>query len=58
MKKKPPTSLQQKLSQCVGKICAYRKVEKEEEARQWACLLVDLLQREKLYPTTKQGDTK
>lgn len=44
--KKDP--LRSKLSQCVGKICAYLAVGKTADAKVWAKKLVDVLNDEEL----------
>lgn len=39
-----------KLSQCVGKICAFLAVGKRDEAREWAGILVKYLREIELIP--------
>ena len=38
------------LSQCVGKLMAYVRLDKKEEARQWASKLVEHLKKMDLLP--------
>lgn len=38
------------LATCVGKLMAYERVDKREEARQWAALLVEHLRKMDLLP--------
>lgn len=43
--------LRVKLSQCVGKICAFISVGKRDEAREWAGILVQHLKDADLLPS-------
>lgn len=53
------SELQVNLSRCVGKICAYQRVCKNEEAKVWAVNLTIYLQNAGLIPpiTTALPDT-